>query len=97
MKLGLGLWNYPAIALLLEALLLFAGMTMYLRRTRAANALGRIGPPVFGILMLAIQCYVFFGSPPVSPGAAAVTALAYYAVFAALAQWLDRQRTHAVV
>ena len=95
MKVGLGLWNYPAIALLLEALLLFGGMIMYLRRTKAINAIGRLGPPSFGILMLAIQCYVFFGPPPVSPGAAAITALVLYVIFAAVAQWLDRQRKDA--
>jgi hypothetical protein len=97
MKVGLGMWNYPAIALLLEALLLFGGMIMYLRRTKALNAIGRFGPPIFGILMLAIQCYVFFGPPPTSPVAAAVTALGSYVVFAAVAQWLDRQREHAAV
>ncbi|MGH7801312.1 MAG: hypothetical protein ACREOW_11915 [Thermodesulfobacteriota bacterium] len=64
MKVGLGIWNYPAIALFHEALLLFGGMIVYLRRTKAINAIGRFGPPVFGILMLAIQCYVFFGPPP---------------------------------
>jgi hypothetical protein len=97
MKVGLGMWNYPAIALLLEALLLFGGMIMYLRRTKALNAIGRFGPPIFGILMLAIQCYVFFGPPPISPGAAAITALASYVAFAAVAQWLGRQREHAAV
>jgi hypothetical protein len=97
MKVGLGIWNYPAIALSLEALLLFGGMTIYLRRTKASNAIGRFGPPAFGILMLAIQSYVFFGPPPVSPGAAAVTALVSYVVFAAVAQWLDRQRHHAAL
>jgi hypothetical protein len=30
MKVGLGIWNYPAIALSLEAFLLFGGMIMYL-------------------------------------------------------------------
>jgi hypothetical protein len=97
MKVGLGIWNYPAIALSLEALLLFGGMTMYLRRTKAINAIGRIGPPIFGILMLAIQCYVFYGPPPTSPGAAAITALVSYVVFAAVAHWLDRQREHDAV
>ena len=97
MKVGLGMWNYPAIALLLEALLLFGGMIMYLRRTKALNAIGRFGPPIFGILMLAIQCYVFFGPPPISPGAAAITALASYVAFAAVVQWLGRQRKHAAV
>jgi hypothetical protein len=93
-KIGLGLWNFPAIALFLEAFLLFGGMTMYLRRTTAINAVGRFGPLTFGVLMLAIQCYVFFGPPPTSPDAAAITALVSYVVFAVVAQWLDRQRKH---
>lgn len=95
MKVGLGVWNYPVIALLLEALLLFGGMSMYLSRTKPMNAIGRFGPPTFGLLMLAIQAYVFFGPPPASPGALALTALVSYIAFAAVAGWLDRQRIHA--
>src|SRR5262249_39533586 len=71
MKIGLGLWNYPAVALSLEAVLLFAGMILYLRTTKPKSAIGRFGPPVFGAVMVGIQCYVFFGPPPVSPVAAA--------------------------
>ena len=97
MKVGLGIWNYPMIALALEALLLFGGMMMYLRRTKPINAIGRFGPPIFGLVMLAIQAYIFFGPPPASPGALALTALVSYIVFAAIAQWLDRQRRHATV
>jgi hypothetical protein len=93
-KVGLGLWNYPAAALSLEALLLFGGMAMYLRRSRPLDVIGRFGPPIFGLLMLAIQAYVFFGPPPTSPAAAAVTALVFYVVFAAVAQWLDGHRDH---
>ena len=95
MKVGLGLWNYPAIALALEGALLFGGMILYLRATKPFNALGRVGFPVFGVVMLAIQSYIFFGPPPASPVAAAMTALASYIVFAAIAAWLARQRTHA--
>lgn len=95
MKMGLGLWNYPAVALSLEAVLLFGGMILYLRATEPLNALGRFGLPVFGVVMLAIQTYVFFGPPPASPAAAAATALVTYAAFAAVAGWLARQRTHA--
>jgi hypothetical protein len=91
-KVGLGIWNYPIIAMCLEAFLLFGGMIMYLRRTRALSTVGRLGPPVFGVLMLAIQGYIFFGPPPASPVAAAVTALVSYVVFAAVAHWLDRNR-----
>ena len=92
LKVGLGIWDYPAIAFCLEALLLFGGMLMYLRRTEAINAVGRFGPPAFGIVLLAIHGYVFFGPPPTSPDAAAITALVFYVLFAIAAQWLDRQR-----
>jgi hypothetical protein len=92
MKVGLGLWNYPAFALALEAALLFGGMLLYLRATRPINALGRVGPPMFGIVMLAIQAYVFFGPPPASSAAFALTALGFYAVFALVAHGLDRRR-----
>jgi membrane-bound metal-dependent hydrolase YbcI (DUF457 family) len=92
LKVGLGLWNYPVVALSLEAALLFGGMILYLRVTTPINAIGRVGPPVFGVVMLAIQSYIFFGPPPVSPAAAAITALVSYVLFAVLAEWLARQR-----
>lgn len=91
-KVGLGIWNYPIIAMSLEALILFGGMIMYLRKTRPLSMVGRLGPPIFGVLMLAIQGYIFFGPPPASPVAAAMTALVSYVVFAAVAHWLDRNR-----
>jgi len=91
-KVGLGIWNRPLIGFSLEALLLFGGMTLYLRKTKPLNAVGRLGIPIFGVVMLGIQGYVFFGPPPASPASAAVTALVFYVVFAAAAHWLDRQR-----
>lgn len=95
-KVGLGIWNYPVIALSLETLFLFGGMIMYLRQTKPLNTVGRLGPPIFGLLMLFIQVYIFFGPPPASPVAAAVTALVSYVAFAAVAHWLDRNRESAV-
>jgi hypothetical protein len=97
MKVGLGIWNYPAMALALESLLLFGGMFMYMRETIPINAVGRFGPPAFGGLMIVIQAYIFFGPVPSSPGELAVTALASYVVFAAVSHWLDRQRRGAIV
>jgi hypothetical protein len=85
-KVGLGLWNYPAIAFALEAGLLFAGMTLYLR----AGAPRPVPTVAFGALMLAVQAYIFFGPPPVSGPAVAVTALLAYGVFAAIMGYLDR-------
>src|SRR6266498_4600871 len=69
-KIGLGLWNLPAVALGLEALLLFGAMWLYLR-----HAARRTAMLVFGVVMLGIQAYVFFGPPPASDKAAVATAL----------------------
>jgi hypothetical protein len=97
MKIGLGLWNFPTIALALEVALLFGGMLMYFRVTKPINAVGRFGLPIFGVVMVAIQSYAFFGPAPTSPAAAATTALVSYVVFAAVAEWLARQRRHAAL
>ena len=87
-KVGLGLWNAPALAFGLEAALLFGGMWVYLRGRLARSP----GTLVFGVLMLGIQAYVFFGPPPTSDRAAASTALIAYAVFAIGIWWLQDRR-----
>ena len=88
MKVGFGLWNAPAVAFGLEAILLFGGLWLYLRgrlaRSRATLA--------FGVVMLAVQAYAFFGPPPTSDHAFAVTALALYAIFAGAIWWLEDRR-----
>ena len=86
-KVGLGLWNLPAVALGLEALLLFGAMWLYLRQGTAR----RTALVVFGVSMLAIQAYVFFGPPPASDKAAAATALVAYAIFAVIIRVLERR------
>ena len=85
-KVGLGLWNLPALALGLEALLLFGAVWLYLRHTARRTAM-----LAFGVVMLAIQAYVFFGPPPASDKAAAATALIAYAVFAVVIRALERR------
>ena len=86
-KVGLGLWNVSAIALGLEAALLFGGMWLYFR----LGTVRRSAMLVFGVIMLAIQAYVFFGPPPASDNAAALTALVAYAVFALIIRALERR------
>jgi hypothetical protein len=84
MKVGLGLWNRPALAFGLEATLLLLAMLLYLQKTRT-NRVAILG---FGFVMLGIQAYVFFGPPPRSPGAVAATALAAYGIFAVVIWFL---------
>ena len=91
-KLGFGLWNYPVLAFALEATLLLGGIFLYLRASKPKSSIGKYGMLVFGIVMLLMQGVVFFGSPPDSPSAAALTALISYAVLAAAAYWLEKKR-----
>jgi len=91
-QVGLGLWNYPAPAFLLEIAVLFGGMFLYLRSTTAIDRLGRFGMPTFGVVMLIVQAVAFFGTPPPSAAVAAIEALVFYAAFAAVAAWLERRR-----
>jgi hypothetical protein len=85
-KVGLGLWNSPALAFGLEIVLLFGGMWLFFR----ASARRRLATAAFGLIMVAIQAYVFFGPPPVSDKAAAASALAAYALFAGVIWFLER-------
>jgi hypothetical protein len=85
-KVGIGLWNLPALAFGLEILLLFGGMWLYFQ----TGAGRRRATAAFGLIMLAIQAYVFFGPPPVSDKAAAATALGAYVLFAGIIRFLER-------
>lgn len=91
-KVGLGLWNLPAIALGLEAALLFGGMWLFLQQRSGP----RTGLMVFGIVMLATQALVFFGPPPPSPAAAATTALLAYVLFAGFVAWWEARHPVAI-
>jgi hypothetical protein len=92
-KVGLGLWNYPAVALALEALLLLGGIAWYLSATRNGARGGWVPMIVFGGVLVLVQVITFFGAPPETPAMAAGTALAAYFALAGVAGWLDRRRT----
>lgn len=86
-KVGMGLWNFPVIALALEVTFLFGGLWLYFQ----TGVTRRTGVITFAVLMVAIQVFVFFGPPPASDRAAAMTALAAYAVFASVIALLERR------
>lgn len=84
-KVGLGLWNSRALALGLEVALLFGGLWLWLR-VRSRHV---VGTTVFAVVMVVVQAYTFFGPPPSSPTAFAITAIASYTVFAIIIWWLQ--------
>lgn len=82
-KLGLGLWNYPAIEMPLELGLTFGALWLYVRAKRPAPL--RVG--VLAAALLALQAVNWFG--PVEPHVTTGTSLlAFFAYGAAtLAAW----------
>jgi len=95
-KVGLGLWNYVGMSLALEVLVLLVGVWMYVARTRGLTTVGRYGPMIFVVLMLAIQIASLVGPLPPSVATVAASGLGAYLVFAAIAGWIDRRRTAVV-
>ena len=86
-KVGLGLWNQPALAFGLETILLLGGVALFLRHRPGQWAVLL----AFCATMLSIQAYIFFGPPPASDAAIAATALGAYALFA-VGIWLLTDR-----
>ncbi len=86
-KVGLGLWNYPALALLLEAALLIAGLVYFLRTT-GARPLPWL---VLAAVLLLVHVISFFGAPPTSAAMAAWMALGAYLALAAAAAWIEHR------
>jgi len=94
LKLGLGLWNNAVATYLLEAALLVAGLWLYLRSTSATSKTGKYGMGVFVVALLLVNIVNIFG--PLqgdSKVVLAVTAVAAYLLFAAVAFWLDPKRS----
>lgn len=90
-KLGLGLWDYPLVAMPLELGLVALAFWFYLRRTN-----GPMGPPLILLLvMLLFQAVNWFGPQPTQYSVALpVMALVSYAVMIALAHWVGTTRRH---
>ena len=86
-KVGFGLWRHVALSFPLELIVLGLGAWLYARVTTFKR------PKVFWgfvIFLAVMQVYANFGPPPSSPQAMAVMALAFYAVLALLAGWVER-------
>ena len=91
-KVGFGLWDYPYVTLALEGASLLGAMGLYLARSRPLARAGRYAMPAFGLTILLMQAGMLFSPPPPSDRAMASTALAAYALLAAVIGWLERGR-----
>ena len=93
-KIGLGLWNYPLWALLLEIGLLFAGVLMYLRSSKPTDGSGKYAMVIFALVLAVIQAAIVYAPRPawLSIQVTAVSLLIYYFAAAGMVFWLERKR-----
>jgi hypothetical protein len=89
-KLGMGLWNYPWVAMPLELGLTFGALAFYLRRTRGP-ALPALA---LAAVLLALQAVNWFAPEPtaVAPGTSLLAFFAY-GLATLSAWWLGKTRT----
>jgi hypothetical protein len=92
-KVGLGLWNFPVVSYTVEAVLLVAGLWIYLRATKSTALSGKYGLPILAVVLLMLNAISTFMLTPTSMESFAVTMLSVYfgTIFAAF--WLDRKRS----
>ena len=92
-KVGLGLWNHPAVAMPLELALIGLGFLLYARATRPRLPSGRWSLWVFAAVLLVMQAINWFGPQPTRVDAALpLQALAAYAIAIALGLWVGSTR-----
>ena len=88
--LGGALWNSVAITIAAEAVMLAAGVAIYLRTTRARDRIGVWGLWAGIALLVLFYAGSFAGTPP-SPQALAIGGLTLW-LFVPWAAWVDRHR-----
>ena len=89
-KLGLGLWNYPAIEMPLELALTFGAMAWFLRRSRGPW----VPVAVLGVLLAGLQAFNWFAPPPTTVDAGtSLLAFFAYGLATLAAVWLGTSRT----
>lgn len=91
-ELGLELWRWPAVTLIVECAMLIAGVALYARETRARDGIGLWA--FWGLVALLAGSYLssLFTPSPTDMRALAIGGLFFEAVFVFLAWWVDRHR-----
>lgn len=90
-KVGFGLWNYPLLAILIEAAIFITGLVLYLKTTRAKKKSGDWGLWLL-VVLLVLNQVAGAVSPMPSSGHAIGWAAQYQWIFVLLGYWVDRGR-----
>jgi hypothetical protein len=91
MRVGLGLWNVPAVELPLELLMLAVGFFVYLRTTTARDRTGTLALWALIAFLVIVHVGNLFGPPP-SASAVGWSAQALWLIVL-WGYWIDRHRT----
>jgi hypothetical protein len=91
-KVGLGLWNVPALETIIEGALFIGGLLLYPRTTRPLNKKGSILLWILVALLVLSHIGNMMAPPPRSTTSVALGAELMW-IFVALAFWTDHNRT----
>jgi hypothetical protein len=89
---GLGMWNSVALTMIVEGIMFAAGLWIYMRITRARDAIGRWGFAALIALLVVVYAANAMSSPPPSVNAIIVGASIGAAIMTAWSWWADRHR-----
>jgi hypothetical protein len=90
--LGLGLWNYPLIAMPLELLIFTGGLALYLKGTRAVGSRTPAPIIIFMSVMLAFLGMSWFGALPSSPMGMLLLSCAGFIIMFGVIIWFEKSR-----
>ncbi len=90
-KVGLGAWRSVPLTILLDGGIFMAGLALYLKSTRARDAVGRWGLWAMVVVLWGIFLSGFAGGAPPAPRVVAVSALGLW-LFVPWSWWVDGHR-----
>jgi hypothetical protein len=94
-KLGFGLWQHPGASIALEALVLAAGLAVYLARRSRRHPVRPMRLGVVVLLLVGTYAASILGPPPPSVTAIGLGDVGFLLLMGLLAAWADRAATPA--
>lgn len=92
-KVGLGLWHFKTITILLESVMFLGGVYMYAKSTQAKNKQGTWGLWILTFFFVIANGYNMFGPPPEdSIMALFLSFVILQMLVLSLAYWVDKNR-----
>jgi Lon protease-like protein len=96
-KYGLGLWNSRLATIAVEVPLFAAGLWLYMRTTKARDAIGRWALGSLAVFLVIAYFGNLYGPPPPSVTALWIFAIAGGAILTLWSWWADRHREVALI